>query len=103
MKCGQCGVCCRLFVINLTEAEYRSGKYMTIFEEFGVVDDFTEAELTGANILAMNEDGSCIYLKDNRCSIHQDRPQACRKFFCTSEDPWFRPMIKKIKDYKSKE
>lgn len=100
MKCSQCGVCCRLFLINLTEEEYRSGRYKTMFDEF--VDDFEEAELVGANVLEQKEDGSCIYLKHNKCSIHSDRPQSCRPFFCNSKEERFRTMIEKIKRYKEK-
>ena len=99
MKCSQCGICCRLFVINLTEEEYKSRKYKTQFEEFGLTEDFKEAEFCGANIITQKEDGSCIYLKNKKCSIHKTRPEACRKFFCT--DPKFKTMIEKIKDYKS--
>jgi Fe-S-cluster containining protein len=100
MKCNQCGTCCRLFLVNLTEDEYKSGRYRTIFEEFGIVEDFEEAQMTGANILRQNDDGSCIYLKDNKCSIHSTRPESCRKFFCNSKKPEFREMIKKIEKYK---
>ena len=99
MKCSQCGVCCRLFLINLSEEEYRSGRYKTMFDEF--VSNFEEAELVGANILAQKEDNSCIYLKDNKCSIHESRPQSCRNFFCTSKDEGFKEMIEKIKAKKS--
>lgn len=98
MKCGQCGVCCRLFLINLTEEEYRSGRYETMFDEF--VHDFEEAEMVGANVLKQKEDGSCIYLKDGRCSIHNIRPASCQKFFCDSDNPDFKKMIEDIKEYK---
>ena len=98
MKCSQCGVCCKLFLINLTEEEYKSGRYETMFDEF--VEDFEEAELVGANILAQKEDNSCIYLKDGKCSIHSFRPQSCRNFFCDSEDKSFSKMIEKINEYK---
>ena len=50
MGCSQCGVCCKLFLINLNKEEYLSEKYQTVFDEFGLVE-FEEAELTGANIL----------------------------------------------------
>ena len=102
MKCSQCGVCCKLFLINLTEQEYKSKKYKTQFEEFGIVKDFEEAELCGANILAQNEDGSCIYLKEGKCSIHETRPQSCRNFFCDSNNPEFKVMVDKIEDFKIK-
>ena len=95
MTCQQCGVCCKLFVINLTEAEYLSGKFKTVFSDFGMME-FQEAELTGANLLEQKEDDSCIYLQEGKCSIHEWRPQSCRKFFCDSNDPWFQPMIEKI-------
>ena len=88
-------------MINLTEEEYKSGRYKTMFEEFGIVEDFEEAEMTGANILAQNDDGSCIYLKEGKCSIHDERPKSCRNFFCSSKNPQFREMIKKIEKYKA--
>ena len=99
MKCDQCGVCCKLFLINLTEKEYRSKLFKTQFEEFGLVKDFQEAEMIGANIITQKEDGSCIYQKDNKCSIHNKRPEACKAFFCKSDDPKFKEMIKKINTY----
>jgi len=101
MNCVQCGVCCKLFLINLTEEEYKSKKYKTQFDDFELVDDFEEAEMTGANIISQKEDGTCIYQEDNRCSIHKTRPQSCRNFFCTSNDSKFKTMIAKINDYKN--
>jgi Fe-S-cluster containining protein len=98
IKCAQCGVCCRLFLINLTEEEYGTGEYKTWFDEF--MDDFKEAESAGANILRQKEDGSCIYLENNKCSIHSRRPEACRNFFCSSKNPGFKSMIEQIKQYK---
>jgi len=98
MKCSQCGICCKLFLINLTEEEYKSGKYKTQFDEFEFVEDFEEAELCAANIITQKEDGSCTYLHNSKCSIHSTRPLSCRKFFCV--DPNFESMNKKIKDYK---
>lgn len=96
LKCSQCGVCCRLFLINLNEEEYLSRKYKTVFEEFGLME-FKEAELTGANILEQKEDGSCVYLEKGRCSIHKKRPLVCRKFFCSSKEEGLKDMIQKIK------
>ncbi len=100
-NCNQCGVCCKLFVINLNEEEYQSGRFQTEFEEFGLVE-FLEAELTGANILKRRKDGSCIYLKDTKCSIHQTRPQVCRGFLCNSKKEQFQDMIRQIKLVKKK-
>lgn len=100
MKCDQCGVCCNLFLINLNEEEYKSGNYKTEFESFGIINDFVEAEFSGSNIIEQKKDGSCFYLEDGNCSIHKTRPKACREFFCSSENPKFETMIKKINEKK---
>jgi Fe-S-cluster containining protein len=100
MECDQCGVCCKLFLINLTEKEYKSRKYKTQFEKFGLVNDFEEAEMCGANIITQKKDGSCIYQKDNKCSIHAKRPEACKSFFCKSNNSKFKDMIEMIKKHK---
>lgn len=87
-------------MINLSEEEYKSGRYRTQFEEFGIVPDFAEAEMCGCNVIAQQEDGSCYYLKDGKCSIHADRPEVCRKFFCSTDDPSYAGMREKIRKYK---
>ena len=95
-KCSQCGVCCRLFLVNLTEEEYRSGKYKTQFEEFGLIDDFHKGITYGINIIKQKEEGNCIYLKANKCSIYKIRPQVCKEFFCNSKLKKFEKMIEQI-------
>lgn len=102
MECERCAVCCRLFMINLTEEEYKSGNYKTQFSSFGITQDFIEAELCGANIIAQKEDGACIYLKDNGCAINDKKPNSCRNFFCSSNNPNFKTMIEKIAKHKNK-
>lgn len=94
--CSGCGSCCRLFLINLSEKEYKSGKFRTELEEFGLIEDFNKAKTCGANIVKQNEDGGCIYLEGKRCSIHQTRPQVCRDFFCSSKLKKFSKMIEQI-------
>jgi len=95
-KCSECGVCCKLFLISLTETEYKSKKYKTQFQKFGLIKDFNQAEECGANIIEQDCKGGCIYLKKGKCSIHKIRPEACRDFFCTSEEEKFKEMIKDI-------
>lgn len=97
-KCWSCGLCCKLFLINLNENEYKSGKFKTVFEKFGIIDDFKKASGCGANILAQKKDGACVYLKNNLCSIHEERPSVCRKFFCTTKNKKYEGMIKIIKE-----
>jgi len=100
MKCNQCGTCCKLFLINLTEEEYISKQFKTQFDEF--VENFEEAELICANIIEQKEDNSCIYQKNNKCSIHNKRPQSCRNFYCQSKNQQFKVMITQINSFRSK-
>lgn len=91
-KCDKCGLCCKLFLINLNEEEYKSVKYVTVFKDLEIIEDFKKASSVGANILAQQEDGSCIYLKGKLCSIHKTRPVVCRKFYCTSKNKKYTEM-----------
>ncbi len=96
-SCKSCGLCCKLFYINLSKKEYQSGKYKTILQDHGIIDNFSLAKECGANLLDKNEDNSCVYLVDNQCSIHADRPDVCRDFFCTTKAKKFEEMVKIIK------
>jgi putative endonuclease len=96
-SCSQCGICCRLFLINLTEKEWKSGRYKTQLKKSHFDDDFSAVLKYGGNIVSQNKDGSCIYLKNNKCSIHERRPQSCREFFCTSTLKKYKDMIQIIK------
>ncbi len=100
-KCTSCGVCCKLFLINLNNEEYESGLYKTIFGSFGITNHFSEARAYGANFLAQNKDDSCVYLKNNSCLIHHKRPFVCRRFFCTSKSKRFVNMIRLIEKKRS--
>lgn len=95
-KCSKCGICCKLFLINLNEVEYKSGRYKTMFEKFGIIENFSKTKKYGINILSQNKDGSCVYLKNHSCQIHKDRPQLCRLFFCDSKSERFEKMRQTI-------
>ncbi len=96
-SCNGCGLCCRLFFINLSKKEYETGTYKTMFRKFKIMGSFKEIKEIGANLLAKNDDGSCIYLKNNKCSIHKNRPGVCRDFFCTTKAKRFEGMVGEIK------
>lgn len=96
-KCSRCGKCCRLFLINLNKKEWGSGWFQTELKEFDTGEDFSIVQKYGGNILRQKKDGSCIYLKNNLCSIHKRRPQVCRDFSCISTSGKFQEMIGIIK------
>ncbi len=96
LSCSQCGICCRLFLINLTQKEWMSSDYKTELKEFDLNNDFNTVQNYGGNILSQKKDGSCIYLNNNLCSIHKKRPRSCRNFFCSSTSKKFKGMIRMI-------
>lgn len=95
--CNTCGLCCSLFYINLSKKEYESKKFLTIFDNENHNLPYIEAKDCGANFLAKKTDNSCIYLENNLCSIHRDRPNVCRHFFCSTKSQKFKSMVDKIK------
>ncbi len=97
-SCNGCGLCCKLFYINLSEKEYRSGQYQTELGEHGEIESFKLAKESGANLLAKKGNGACVYLVDNQCSIHETRPGVCRDFFCTTKAKKFEGMVEIIKE-----
>jgi Fe-S-cluster containining protein len=79
-------ICCRIYDVTVTEEERGTGRY-DVREICSVTN--AECENRGAScmnrryFLKKKEDGSCAYLDDgSKCSIHPDRPQACRDFHC---------------------
>lgn len=101
-SCNSCGICCKLFLINLSQKEYKSGDYQTIFQNDGIIEKFNQARDCGANLLAKKDDGTCVYLSNKKCSIHNTRPRVCRHFFCTSQNKKFKGMIEIINKEKTK-
>jgi Fe-S-cluster containining protein len=102
-ECTKCGICCKLFLINLNEDEWTSGKYKTALKGYDLGNDFKIVQKYGGNVLKQKKDGSCIYLKKNLCSIHTRSPQACRDFSCTSKAEKFKGMIRVIKERNEKD
>ena len=100
--CLMCGLCCKLFWINLNEEEYYSGEYLTVFNDIKIFDDFTTAKKCGANLLKQQNNGNCIYLKANQCSIHKRRPLVCSKFFCSGTEKKYKKMRSIVKAARSR-
>jgi len=89
--------------VNLTQDEYYSGGYKTQFSNLAPFKNFKKAVSCGAATLKQKKDGSCIYLKNNRCLIHKIRPKACRAFYCSSKAKKYQSMITQINTYKKRE
>lgn len=73
LDCGTCIVCCRWgndIAIRpvLTSEEVKRFKCVS--------------SQMGGFVLAATEEGNCIYVGPNGCTIYKDRPRQCRLFDC---------------------
>ncbi len=93
-KCVGCGECCR-YVKETVPVDswdaFHMAKYLRDSgEDIYFVDDFLQkyAEPALLNecgyfvyfLKSVGPEGACIFLKDNRCSIHKAKPRACRLY-----------------------
>ncbi len=86
LKCNGCTACCRgpnriLYLDPRQELDHLSTTKV----------NYKGIELL---ILDMEENGDCIYLKDNKCSIWKDRPIECREYDCREHMSSFTARMK---------
>ena len=82
VPCGSCNACCKLLSPHLTPDEVSSGKYpISLIQP---TPEMIMHDPTIGPVVTMfkNKDGGCSMFIDNKCSIYEDRPRACRIFDC---------------------
>lgn len=78
--CTLCGNCCRDRVVVLYEEDVRRLKQAG-HRNFYEPTEELERKLTKAPYkMKMREDGSCIFLRGNLCSVYEQRPDTCRRY-----------------------
>lgn len=92
VPCNSCADCCSVLSPFLTDEEFRSGKYIYTFIR---MDGCPEPVIA----VPRAESGACVYLVNNRCSIYNRRPLACRQFDCRSEATSHPKIINHFQDY----
>lgn len=82
VPCGSCAACCKLLSPHLTPEEVSSGKYPISLTMPSI--EILAIDPTVGPVVTMfkNKDGGCAMFIDNKCSIYEDRPLACRQFDC---------------------
>jgi Fe-S-cluster containining protein len=75
VPCGSCAVCCEKLSPYLTPEEFASGEYAYTFMR---VDGLDVPTIT----IPKSTQGGCMYYVNNKCSIYNKRPLACRQFDC---------------------
>ena len=74
VPCNGCTACCRGRAIR------------PLYPERGdVVEDYEHQRVDGILALAWSEDGDCIYVGPEGCTIHDHRPALCRGYDCRVE------------------
>lgn len=75
VNCGSCRLCCKGDSIILHEGHDNPNNYETV----EILSPITGKPTL---ILAHKENGDCIYLGENGCTIYEKRPMICREFDC---------------------
>lgn len=82
--CKSCrGQCC-------TFAPMTRREFKTIRKKYGIPDGSTVVNIAqplSVMVVRNMQDGVCSYLKDERCSIYEDRPWICRVYGDNSHFP----------------
>ncbi len=78
IDCTQCGNCCRGLMISVEKADAaRLSQHLAIDEE---AFEKNYLEKSGESDEAIFNAIPCHFLKGNKCSVYEARPQACRDF-----------------------
>lgn len=92
VPCGDCSLCCRLSPY-LTPEKISSGKYPMSFVQPNEIEIQNNI---GPKVILFRKNNSCGMLLNNKCSIYEDRPFACRQFDCRkNHHPEIPDMTKK--------
>lgn len=79
-ECQRCGLCCKApgYVFLTAKDIGQISRRLKLTQESFLSQYCTKAQ--GSHVLKAHEDGSCIFLKDFGCEIHEVKPKQCRDF-----------------------
>lgn len=82
VPCDGCRLCCSGDTTNVVLLPEERGQYDSV-------------ELMGLDVLRRRDNGDCVYLYAEGCSIQDRKPRVCRTFDCRDEDPNLPVIIRK--------
>lgn len=77
IDCTQCGNCCRSFMINVEEKEADKVSHSLQISRSDFDEKYIEKSQNGRMILNTIP---CSFLKENKCTIYENRFSGCREF-----------------------
>lgn len=79
IDCTSCANCCRVATTQITERDaHRLARFLGV-KSAQFLRDYTVETDDEGRILRRNE-GGCIFLEGNLCSVYEARPQTCQLF-----------------------
>lgn len=79
IDCTACANCCRVTEVGITGKDVEKLAKFVGVNEREFIEQFTARDESGALILKRNE-GGCVFLEGNLCSVYEARPQNCANF-----------------------
>lgn len=94
-KCTGCGACCTggpgYVWLEEADIEGLANRFNLNRETF--LGRYTKFVSGRYSLLETSPDYDCIFLKERRCTVYEDRPRQCRKF------PWWKENLKSREDW----
>jgi Fe-S-cluster containining protein len=79
IDCRQCAECCRVPEVQLAERDVEHMARFLGIAPKKFVAEYTAVDEDGAMILR-KQDGACVFLEGNDCTVYEARPGNCERF-----------------------
>jgi Fe-S-cluster containining protein len=80
IDCRQCANCCRVATAKVTERDVdRLARHFRLKPGRIVADYVVQSEDEGT-ILRRRENGECVFLDGNDCTVYEARPEVCQRY-----------------------
>jgi Fe-S-cluster containining protein len=80
IDCTQCANCCRMATAKVTERDVdRLARHFRV-KPARIMSDYVVPDAEEGHILRRREDGECVFLSGNLCTVYEARPDVCRRY-----------------------
>jgi Fe-S-cluster containining protein len=80
IDCTQCANCCRKATARVTERDvHRLARHFRVKEQ-RIMADYVVEGGEEDYILRRREDGECVFLSGNLCTVYEARPEVCQRY-----------------------